>query len=65
MKRAKSDYDLFFISNITQGAVARVGSKVVCNYSLQVDPRSTPTSSTFFREDLVMKIFLQPFFLFC
>ena len=30
----------------------------VYNHSLLVDPRSTHTSGTFFREDLVMKIFL-------
>ena len=28
------------------------------------DLRSTPTSGTFFREDLVMKMFLRPLFLF-
>ena len=28
---------------------------------MQVDWRSTPTTSTFFREGLIIKIFLQPF----
>ena len=38
-------------------------SKAGCKYLLQANLRSTPMSSTFVREDLVMKIFLRPFFL--
>ena len=43
-------------------AVARM---VAAPLGMQADLRSTATSTTFFCEDLVMKIFLRPFFLFC
>ena len=44
------------------GAVTR---SVPMPLEMQSVPRSTPASGIFFREDLVMKIFLRPFFLFC
>ena len=44
------------------GAVAQ---SVATLLGMQAVPRSIPASVTFFREDLVMKIFLWPFFLFC
>ena len=40
------------------GRGSSVGSEAVCDYLLQADPISKPASGTFFREDLVMKIFL-------
>ena len=50
--------------SLTAVTVPTFGGEAVCSYLLQADPISTPTSGTFFREDLVMKIFLWPFFLF-
>ena len=44
------------------GAVARSEAS---SLGMQVAQSSIPTSSTFFRLDLVMKIFLRPFSLFC
>ena len=41
-----------------------VAWSVVRPHGMQEAPRSNPTSGTFFLEDLVMKIFLQPFLLF-
>ena len=41
-----------------------VSWSVVRPFGMQADPRLAPTSGTFFHEDLVMKIFLWPFFLF-
>ena len=41
------------------GAVARSGT---CPLRRQAAPSSSPTSGTFFRGDLVMKKFLQPFY---
>ena len=43
------------------GAVAR---SEACPLGMHAAPSSIPTSSTFFRGDLVMKHFLQPFSLF-
>ena len=44
--------------------VSQVSSKFVNDFLLQSDPRSTIRPAFFFRGDLVMKIFLQPFSLF-
>ena len=43
------------------GAVAR---SEACSLGMQAAPSSIPTSGTFFRGDLVMKVFLRPFSLF-
>ena len=43
------------------GEVARLEA---CPLSMQQAPSTIPTSGTFFRGDLVMKKFLQPFSLF-
>ena len=53
---------LFFPPRIT--TAGRDSSVVVMPLGMQEAPRSIPASSTFFREDLVMKIFLRPFLLF-
>ena len=44
---------------LTQGLVARSVARLVAG-----GPDIGPTSDTFFHEDLVMKIFMRPFFLF-
>ena len=48
--------------NIRPGAVARSKAS---SLGMQAAPSSIPTSSTFFRGDLVMKTFLRPFSFFC
>ena len=54
---AQSDQHLCYFP----GAVARSEAS---SLGMQVAPSSIPTSSTFFRGDLVMKTFLRPFSLF-
>ena len=50
-----------YILYIKPGAIAR---SVVMSLGDQEAPRSILASGTSFREDLVMKLFLRPFFLF-
>ena len=51
---------LIWFTYETTRRVNLVSSEAICNYLLQANLRSTPTSSTFFHVDLVMKIFLRP-----
>ena len=52
----------FLKNNKKNGTVAQSVMRLLGMHS---DPRLTPMYGTFFREDLVMKTFLQSFILFC
>ena len=60
-------YVIFFLylisSHLSPLTLEVVGSEA-CSLGMQAAPSSIPTSGTFFRGDLVMKRFLQPFSLF-
>ena len=52
------------VSRIAGGLPGAIAQSIAMSLGNQEAPRSILTSGTSFREDLVMKIFLRPFFLF-